>query len=146
MFASLLEKKIDQFKPSPYFTWMIHLDGLRERHDAVVCRDGTFDKAVAAIKVAQKKGFRVGTNTTFFDPDDATAIRGQLPAVSAGGTTYGPADFAKAVADIHAGKDINYDGASGNVDFDSSGDVKAPYDIWKVQGGAITVIESGVNP
>src|SRR5205823_8869055 len=76
--ALLLEKKIDQFKPSPYFTWMIHLDGMRERHDQVVCRDGTFDKAVAAIKVAQKKGFRVGTNTTFFDPDNATAIRAVL--------------------------------------------------------------------
>ena len=76
--ALLLEKKIDQFKPSPYFTWMIHLDGMRERHDEVVCRDGTFDKAVAAIKVAQKKGFRVGTNTTFFDPDNATNIRAVL--------------------------------------------------------------------
>ncbi|HEV2261499.1 MAG TPA: adenosyl-hopene transferase HpnH [Candidatus Rubrimentiphilum sp.] len=76
--ALLLEKKIDQFKPSPYFTWMIHLDGLRERHDQVVCREGTFDKAVAAIKVAKAKGFRVGTNTTFFDPDDATSIRGVL--------------------------------------------------------------------
>jgi len=76
--ALLLEKKIDKFKPSPYFTWMIHLDGMRERHDQVVCRDGTFDKAVAAIKVAKDKGFRVGTNTTFFDPDDATAIRGVL--------------------------------------------------------------------
>ena len=76
--AILLEKKIDKFKPHPLFTWMIHLDGLRERHDQVVCREGTFDKAVEAIKVAKAKGFRVSTNTTFFDPDDAKAIRAVL--------------------------------------------------------------------
>jgi hopanoid biosynthesis associated radical SAM protein HpnH len=76
--ALLLEKKIDKFKPHPLFTWMIHLDGLKERHDEVVCREGTFDKAVAAIKVAKAKGFRVSTNTTFFDPDDAKTIRAVL--------------------------------------------------------------------
>ncbi len=76
--ALLLEKKIDKFKPHPLFTWMIHLDGLKERHDQVVCRDGTFDKAVAAIKVAKANGFRVSTNTTFFDPDDAKTIRAVL--------------------------------------------------------------------
>jgi hopanoid biosynthesis associated radical SAM protein HpnH len=76
--ALLLEKKIEKFKPSSYFTWMVHLDGLRERHDQVVCREGTFDKAVAAIKAAKAKGFRVATNTTFFDPDDARSIRAVL--------------------------------------------------------------------
>ena len=76
--ALLLEKKIDLFKPHALFTWMIHLDGLKERHDQVVCREGTFDKAVSAIKVAQAKGFRVSTNTTFFDPDDATSVKNVL--------------------------------------------------------------------
>ena len=32
--AILLERKLDKFKPSPYFAWAIHIDGLRERHDA----------------------------------------------------------------------------------------------------------------
>ena len=76
--ALLLEKKIDQFKPSVQFAWMIHLDGLKDRHDQSVCRDGVFDKAVAAIKLAKSKGFRVFTNTTFFDTDDAQSIRGVL--------------------------------------------------------------------
>src|SRR5215831_1714165 len=61
--AILLEKKLDNFKPSPYFTWVIHLDGLRERHDQFVERDGIFDKAVSGIKAAKERGFRVGTNT-----------------------------------------------------------------------------------
>ena len=73
--AILLEKKLDKFTPSPYFSWSVHIDGLRERHDESVCRDGVFDKAVAAIKEAKRRGFRVTTNTTFFDVDDAKSIR-----------------------------------------------------------------------
>src|SRR5215469_9612645 len=76
--AILLEKKLDKFTPSPYFSWSIHIDGLRERHDESVCRDGVFDKAVAAIKEAKRRGFRVTTNTTFFDMDDAKSVRDVL--------------------------------------------------------------------
>src|SRR3974390_3053721 len=46
--ALLLAKRIDQFKPSPYFTWSIHLDGDKEMHDASVCQGGVYDKAVGA--------------------------------------------------------------------------------------------------
>jgi len=76
--AILLEKKIHLFKPSVQFAWMIHLDGLQQNHDRSVCRDGVFDKAVEAIKLAKSRGFRVFTNTTFFDTDDAQSIRGVL--------------------------------------------------------------------
>jgi len=34
-----------------------------------------------------------------------------------------PGEWAKAVADIKAGKDINYEGASGPAEFDKAGDV-----------------------
>ncbi|WP_255450170.1 adenosyl-hopene transferase HpnH [Skermania sp. ID1734] len=67
--AVLLPKHIHKFTPHRNFSWMVHLDGLRERHDASVCKDGVFDQAVAAIKQAQAAGFRVMTNTTFFDMD-----------------------------------------------------------------------------
>ena len=73
--ALLLKKKIHLFKPSVYFAWMIHLDGMRERHDQSVCRDGVFDKAIDAIKDAKERGFRVFTNTTFFDQDGPESIR-----------------------------------------------------------------------
>lgn len=65
----LLEKRLDKFRPSPYFTWVVHIDGLRDRHDAVVEKEGTFDIAIAAIKAAQARGFQVGTNSTFFNND-----------------------------------------------------------------------------
>jgi hopanoid biosynthesis associated radical SAM protein HpnH len=73
--AILLEKKLDNFKPSPYFTWVVHLDGLRERHDRFVERDGIFDKAVDGIKEAKARGFRVGTNTTFLNTDTPETVK-----------------------------------------------------------------------
>nr|WP_281392923.1 adenosyl-hopene transferase HpnH [Roseospira goensis] len=65
--ALLLMKRLDDFKPSPYLTFSIHLDGDREHHDAAVCQDGVFDKATAAIKEARRRGFRVTCNTTLFE-------------------------------------------------------------------------------
>jgi hopanoid biosynthesis associated radical SAM protein HpnH len=73
--AVLMEKKLDLFEPSPYFAWAIHLDGLRERHDASVEREGVFDKAVSAIRAAKERGFRVTTNTTFFTHDSPDTVR-----------------------------------------------------------------------
>lgn len=66
----LLEKFLDKFKPSPYFTFMVHLDGMREWHDQCVDRKGVFDTAVKAIKAAKARGFQVNTNTTIFEGAD----------------------------------------------------------------------------
>lgn len=78
------------------------------------------------------------------------AIRDHLADVSkgkaAGAKVMGPADFKDAVAALHNGADINYEGASGSVDMDGNGDVVAPYDLWQVQNGAVTVTQSAVNP
>jgi hopanoid biosynthesis associated radical SAM protein HpnH len=73
--AILMERKLDKFKPSPYFAWAVHIDGLRERHDESVCRHGVFDKAVAAVRAAKERGFRVTTNTTFFTHDSPSTVR-----------------------------------------------------------------------
>ena len=64
--ALLLKKKLDQFTPSPYLTLSVHLDGLKEEHDHAVSQDGTFDRAVEAIKEAVARGFRVTVNCTLF--------------------------------------------------------------------------------
>lgn len=73
--ALLLKEKIDLFKPSKYLTISVHLDGLPEHHDFAVCREGTYDVAIAGIKEAVKRGFRVTTNTTLFDGADANSVR-----------------------------------------------------------------------
>ncbi len=72
--ALLLEKKIKEYKPSPYFTWSIHLDGDREMHDRSVCREGVYEKAVAALKLAKQKGFRVTINGTFFNNSESERV------------------------------------------------------------------------
>jgi hopanoid biosynthesis associated radical SAM protein HpnH len=40
--ALLMERKLHLFKPGPYFSWAVHIDGLRERHDESVAREGVF--------------------------------------------------------------------------------------------------------
>ncbi|HVW44440.1 MAG TPA: adenosyl-hopene transferase HpnH [Amycolatopsis sp.] len=67
--ALLLPKHIHKFKPHPNFAWMVHIDGLEDKHDASVRKEGGFQAAVEAIRLAKSKGFRVMTNTTFFNTD-----------------------------------------------------------------------------
>ena len=71
--AILLTRHIDEYRPSPYLTLSLHLDGNRERHDESVCQEGVFDKVMGAIRLARGKGFRVTVNCTLFngaDPDE----------------------------------------------------------------------------
>ena len=63
----LLKKHLPDYSPSPYLTFSVHLDGNRERHDALVCCQGVFDVAVDAIKEARKEGFRVTINSTLYE-------------------------------------------------------------------------------
>ncbi len=75
--AILLKDKLEAgwFKPSKYLSFSIHLDGLEEHHDFAVCRDGTYQKALAGIRTAVEMGFRVTTNTTLFEGADPNACR-----------------------------------------------------------------------
>ena len=65
--ALLLKKKMDQYQPSPYLTFSIHLDGLEEEHDRAVNQKGVFKIAIEAIRQAVKRGFRVTVNCTLFN-------------------------------------------------------------------------------
>ena len=71
----LLEKSLAKFQPSPYLTFSVHLDGLREQHDRCVDRQGVFDVAIQAIRAAKAKGFRVTTNTTVFEGADPAQMQ-----------------------------------------------------------------------
>jgi len=72
--ALLLKKRMGDFTPSPYLNFSIHLDGLQERHDASVCQDGVFERAVEVIKLALEKGFRVTVNCTLFQGETAEEV------------------------------------------------------------------------
>jgi len=75
--ALLLREKLEAgvFRPSRYLSFSVHVDGLREEHDAAVCREGVYDRAVEAIREALRRGFRVTTNTTLFEGADPDRVR-----------------------------------------------------------------------
>ncbi len=73
--AVLLEQHLDKFQPSKYLTFSVHLDGPKEEHDEAVCREGVYDVAIKAIKLAIERGFRVTTNTTLFNNADPVRVR-----------------------------------------------------------------------
>lgn len=72
--ALLMEKKLDQYEPNPFFVWSVHLDGNKEMHDHSVCQTGVYDRAVSAIRAAKARGFRVNINCTLFNTADADQV------------------------------------------------------------------------
>ena len=91
--ALLLMKKIDDYKPNPYFTWSIHLDGDQAMHDKSVCQDGVYEKAVEAIKLAKSKGFRTQINCTLFndaEPERVAQFFDEMMAIGLDGITVSP--------------------------------------------------------
>jgi len=73
--ALILKEKIDLLRPGKYLTINVHLDGRREDHDRSVDRAGGYDLAVAGLREAIRRGFRVTTNTTLFDGADPKSVR-----------------------------------------------------------------------
>jgi len=66
----LLREKLDLFSPSPYLSFVVHLDGTKKIHDYVTRHDGTYEEAIAGIREALVRGFRVNTNSTLFHGSD----------------------------------------------------------------------------
>ena len=91
--ALLLRRKLDDYTPSPYLTFSIHLDGLRAEHDEAVCQDGVFDRAVGAIRACRERGFRVTVNCTLFggaDPGRVADFFDFVTALGVEGITVSP--------------------------------------------------------
>jgi hopanoid biosynthesis associated radical SAM protein HpnH len=72
--ALLLEKKLRLFRPSPYLTFSVHLDGLEAEHDAAVDQTGVFQRAVKAIEAVADAGFRVNVNCTLFNNAEPESV------------------------------------------------------------------------
>jgi branched-chain amino acid transport system substrate-binding protein len=72
---------------------------------------------------------------------DGPAIRDHMQAVSGPpGTKYTFEQLPQAIKDLRAGKDIDYEGASGPVDFDAHGDPSAAiYENYAYKGGKLVV-------
>lgn len=91
--ALLLDKHMDEYAPSPYLTFSIHLDGNQDRHDASVCREGVYIKCIAVIKKALDRGFRVTVNCTLFQnetADEVAEFMDTMMALGVEGVTISP--------------------------------------------------------
>ncbi|WDD91157.1 adenosyl-hopene transferase HpnH [Burkholderia sp. FERM BP-3421] len=91
--ALLMEKKMDDYQPSPYFVWSVHLDGDKDMHDHAVSQDGVYEKAVAAIREAKRRGFRVNINCTLFNdaiPERVAKFFDTLKPIGVDGITVSP--------------------------------------------------------
>jgi ABC-type branched-subunit amino acid transport system substrate-binding protein len=79
---------------------------------------------------------------------DANTIKTNLRGVfDPGNTMVGPGQWATALTTLKSGGKVSYQASSGSVGFDANGDPQtAPYGIWKVSGGTISVVEASVSP
>ena len=66
----LLERLLPKVPASKYLCWVVHVDGMEEKHDESVARSGVFKRAIQGIEVALDQGYRVCTNTTVFRSSD----------------------------------------------------------------------------
>ena len=70
--------------------------------------------------------------------DDPVAVQDALrPVANPPGEIVGPGDVARALALVREGKDINYVGAAGDIDFDENGDVLSGMRVWKIEENKI---------
>jgi len=91
--ALLLERRLDEFTPSKYFNFSVHLDGLEAEHDRSVNQKGVYQRAVAAIKAAKAKGFRVSVNCTLFNnaqPERVAGFMDEMSELGIEGVTISP--------------------------------------------------------
>jgi hopanoid biosynthesis associated radical SAM protein HpnH len=61
-----IKKRLHEFRPTSRFFFNVHLDGLEQKHDLAVEREGVFKAAVEGIIAAKRAGFLVCTNTTIY--------------------------------------------------------------------------------
>ncbi|MBD2021940.1 ABC transporter substrate-binding protein [Leptolyngbya sp. FACHB-36] len=73
------------------------------------------------------------------------AIKGKILDV-ANGPGKDVSDVCEGLKLLQNGEDINYQGASGNVDIDENGDVSGVYDVWQVEDSGKLKTVSKVNP
>jgi ABC-type branched-subunit amino acid transport system substrate-binding protein len=88
----------------------------------VLYTDNAYDAAYVIALAAQKAG-----------AVDGASIKAQIPSVATPpGTVIKPGEWSKAMTELAAGRDIDWEGAAGSENFDANGDVTGPYEIWGV--------------
>ncbi len=115
LFNEAYQKEYDRLPPLPFIT---------NSYDATVVI------GLAAYATIQKG----------MDPTSVN-IRNNLRDIAGPpGEIIMPGEFKKAFDLLKQGKDINYEGAAGAVDFDANGDVVTPIEVWTYTGGTMKTI------
>ncbi|MCZ7597039.1 MAG: hypothetical protein M5U09_03745 [Gammaproteobacteria bacterium] len=71
----MLDKKVfDTIPPDRHLIINVHLDGMRQTHDYVCDREGTFDKAVEMIAESKRRGYYTMTNTTVYQETEMAEV------------------------------------------------------------------------
>jgi ABC-type branched-subunit amino acid transport system substrate-binding protein len=107
-----------------------YLDSYKKEYGEVPPKpyiDTAYDAVYALALAVQKSGSTKGE-----DVRDALRFVCNPP-----GTDVLPGQFAKAKDLLAEGKDINYVGASGSLDFDKAGDVSGTFAHWVIKDGEI---------
>ncbi len=95
---------------------------LKPTEDAPAFAANTYDAAILLALAIQKAG----------SATDRIAIRDALREVSSPpGTPITPADVSEALRQLRNGGDVDYKGASGNVDFLANGNVNGGFIVWR---------------
>lgn len=95
---------------------------LKATEDTPAFAANTYDAAIMIALAIQKAG-----STT-----DRIAIRDALRAVSTPpGRPINPAEIQDALLELREGRDVDYKGASGNVDFQANGNVTSGFIVWQ---------------
>ncbi|MEM6446753.1 MAG: ABC transporter substrate-binding protein [Cyanobacteria bacterium P01_D01_bin.123] len=93
--------------------------------------DGAYDAVMVLALAMEKAG-----------STDGAAIRDAIRDVAnTPGEPILPGEWAKAKAAIAEGKDIDYVGAAGAVDFDDNGDVAGAFAHWAIEDGELVTVE-----
>lgn len=98
-------------------------------------KSGKPDKPVTFIPNTYDAGILIGLAIEKAGvSNDGAAVRDALREIAYDGTVV--RTYAAGVTAINASTDIDYNGVSGILDFDTNGDVTGPYQLWKVVSGA----------
>ena len=97
---------------------------------------------VPYIDTAYDAVYTIALAALLADSTDPVAIRDHLRAVNdPEGMVVGPGQFDVAVELVNAGEPINYQGASGSVDYDANGDVAGTFAHWVIEDGEYVTVE-----
>ncbi len=119
----------DTNPPTPEYNEMKNLYTayfpLKAGEDVPAFVANTYDAAILIALAIQQAG----------SATDRVKIRDALFQVSRGGKAYSPGQLTETLLAIRQGFDVDYKGASGNVDLDDNGNVSSGFIVWKVEKG-----------